>query len=65
MAPVALGLGLFNGELAELVDEFAEPAGVVEPGLVALVLFGAQRPGDGLAVDLAGPGRIGAVQVRR
>jgi hypothetical protein len=34
-------LGLFDGELAELVDEVAEAVGVVETGLEAFGLFGA------------------------
>ncbi len=42
--------------------KFAEAALVVEPGLVVSDLVVGQDPGDGLAVYLAGPLVVGAVQ---
>ena len=59
--PLVVGLGLFDGELFELVDEFAQASGVVEPGPVALCLFVGERAGDGLAGHAAGPGPVGTV----
>lgn len=62
----ALGLlGGVEGERFELCDQLAEAAVVLEPGLVALELFGGESAGDGLARDLPGPGDIGAVQAWR
>ena len=58
---MVVGFGLFDGELFELVGEFAEAAGVVEPGPVALCLLIRECAGDGLAGHAAGPGPVGAV----
>src|SRR5262249_2188272 len=44
--------------------ELAQAAVVVEPGLVVGELVVGQEPGDGLAVLLAGPLVVGAVQLR-
>jgi hypothetical protein len=46
----------------EFGNELADLAGVVEQGLPGLELLGGEAAGDGLAVDLAGPFGIGAVQ---
>lgn len=51
-------LGCFrglNGEGLQFGDEVAQPAGVVELGLVALELVVVEAAGDGFAVDLSGP----------
>jgi len=42
-------LGGVEGERFELFCEFAQAAVVLEPGLVALELFGGEAAGDGLA----------------
>ena len=58
-------LGVFDGakwERFELSGELAQPAGVVEPRLVAVALFGAEQVCDGLVADLAGPLDVGAVE---
>ena len=49
------GVGDGQGEVFELGDEGAEPAVVVEPLPVVVELVVGDEPGDGLAVDLAGP----------
>lgn len=38
--PSVVCFGLFDGEMFERIDELAEAAGVVEPGPVAVGLFG-------------------------
>src|SRR5579859_7125627 len=64
--PVPAGVGVGDGlaECLEFGDEGAQPPVVVEPGLVVLELVVGQEPGDGLAVDFAGPLVVGAVQLR-
>src|ERR1700722_2074388 len=54
-----------QGEVLEFGEQGAEFAGVVEQGLVAGELGGGEAAGDGLAVDLAGPFGVGAVQAGR
>ena len=62
----AFGPGHFGqGQGFQLGGQRAEPAGVGEPGRVGLVLGRGEQPGDGLAVDGAGPLDVGAVQGRR
>ena len=56
------GVGDGQGEGFELGDELAEPAVVGEPLPVVVELVAGDEPGDGLAVDLAGPLPVGAVQ---
>src|SRR5262249_16121066 len=51
-----------QGVVLDLGDQVAHLAGVVEQGLPGGQLLGAQPAGDGLAVDLAGPLGVGAVQ---
>src|SRR5260221_2646063 len=48
----------FQGQVLQLGEEFAQAAGVVEPGPVALLLLGGQLAGDGLAVALADPAHV-------
>ena len=60
-------LGVFDrgeGEDFEFGDECSEAAGVVEPGLVAVALFGAEEFGDGLVADFAGPLDVRPVEDR-
>ena len=63
--PAGVGVGDGLAEGFELGDERAEPALVVEPGLVVGELVVGQDAGDGLAADFAGPLVVGAVQYRR
>src|SRR5680860_145198 len=49
----------------KLVEQCAEPLGVVEPGAVDGGLFAGEPAGDGLAVDLAGPLVVRAVELWR
>src|SRR5713101_8443650 len=59
----AFGLaGDAQGEFFEFAEQGAEGLGVGEPGLVAGGLLVGEVDGDGLAVDLAGPLVVGAVQ---
>jgi len=55
-----VGFGDVEAELSELGDECAQAAVVVEPGLVV-----GEYAGGGLAVFLAGPLVVGAVQLGR
>src|SRR5215471_16967702 len=57
-----VGLGDVEAERFEFGDEFAQPAVVAEPGLVVGELVVGQDAGGGLAVFLAGPLVVGAVQ---
>ena len=61
--------GLVAGELDgygfEFGDQLAEPAVGVEVGAEPFGVFGGEGLGDGPAADLAGPGRVGAVQLGR
>ena len=52
-------------ESFEFGYELAQSSGVVEAGLVALELVGAEQSGDGLSFDFSGPLDVGAVQLRR
>ena len=62
LVPV-FGSGHFGeGQGFQFGGEGAEPPGVGEPGRVGLVLGRGEQPGDGLAVDGAGPLDVGAVQ---
>src|SRR6266704_7091385 len=65
--PVAAGVGFGDGEAEgfELGDELAQAAVVVEPGAVVGELVVGQDAGGGLAVFLAGPLVVGAVQAGR
>ena len=59
---------IFEGGGAECFEpgeEFAQAAVVVDPGLVVVVLVGAEPAADGLGGDLAGPLPVGAVQAGR
>ena len=53
-----------EGEFLEFGEQGAHFPGVVEPGLVVGELVVGEDAGDGLAVDLAGPLAVGAVQLR-
>src|SRR6266705_6895262 len=46
-------------------EQVAEPAVVVDPGLVVVLLAGAEPAADGPGGDLAGPLPVRAVQARR
>src|ERR1700758_2619874 len=63
--PAGVAVGDFLAEGFQLGDEVAEAALVVEPGLVVGELVVGQDPGEGLAVYLAGPLVVGAVQLGR
>src|SRR5260221_12653155 len=66
LVPGAFGLlEGFEGQVLQLGEEFAQAAGVVEPGPVALLLLGGQLAGDGLAVALADPAHVRPVQLGR
>ncbi len=54
-----------EGQGLEFGDELVESAGVVEPGLVALLLIAGDVSGDGLAGDGSGPAQVGAVEFWR
>lgn len=58
-------LDLSQSQGLELGDEFAKTSGVVQQRAQAFRLCWVQRAHNGLAVDLAGPGPIGPVQLRR
>ena len=62
--PAGVGLGDGEAEFLEFGDELAEAAVVVEPGAVVGELVVGQDAGGGLAVFLAGPLVVGAVQLR-
>ena len=59
--PAGVCFGDGEAEFLQLGDELAEPAVVVEPGLVVSELVVGQDAGGGLAVFLAGPLVVGAV----
>ena len=63
--PAGVGLGDGQAEFFEFGDELAQAAVVVEPGLVVGELLAGQDAGGGLAVFLAGPLVVGAVQPGR
>src|SRR5437867_1503658 len=63
--PAGVGLGDGEAEFLEFGDELAQPAVVVEPGAVVGELLIGQDAGGGLAVFLAGPLVVGAVQPGR
>jgi hypothetical protein len=67
LSPVPAGVVLGDGEAEffEFGDEFAQPAVVVEPGLVVGELVVGQDAGGGFPVFLAGPLVVGAVQAGR
>lgn len=54
-----------EGQGLEFGDEFVESAGVVEPLLVATLLFGGDVSCDGLTGHGAGPSEVGAVEFWR
>ena len=56
--------GELDGDGFEFGDELAQVAVGVEVGAEPFGVFGGEGPGDGPAADLAGPGRVGAVQLR-
>src|SRR6266702_407347 len=62
--PAGVGFGDGEAEGFELGDELAQAAVVVEPGAVVGELVVGQDAGGGLAVFLAGPLVVGAVQLR-
>ena len=51
-----------DGQCVEFGDEVVYAVGVVEPGAIALLLFGGELAGDGRAVALADPAQVRAVQ---
>ena len=57
--------GEFDGYGFEFGDQLAQAAVGVEVGAEPFGVFGGEGPGDGPAADFAGPGRVGAVQLRR
>src|SRR5260370_37154687 len=63
--PAGVGVGDVEAEGLEVGDERAQAAVVVEPGLVVGELVVGQDAGGGLAVFLAGPLVVGAVQPGR
>ena len=63
--PAGVGFGDGEAEFLEFGDELAEAAVVVEPGAVVGELVVGQDAGGGLAVFLAGPLVVGAVQPGR
>src|SRR6266487_889220 len=63
--PAGVGFGDVEAEGFEFGGELAEPAVVVEPGAVVGELLLGQDAGGGLAVFLAGPLVVGAVQAGR
>src|SRR5689334_9154885 len=63
--PAGVGLGDGEAEGFEFGDELAQAAVVVEPGAVVGELLIGQDAGGGLAVFLAGPLVVGAVQPGR
>src|SRR5512135_1640441 len=67
LSPVPAGVVLGDGEaeFLEFGDELAQAAVVVEPGAVVGGLVVGQDAGGGLAVFLAGPLVVGAVQPGR
>jgi hypothetical protein len=62
--PAGVGFGDGEAEGLELGDECAQAAVVVEPGPVVGELVVGQDAGGGLAVFLAGPLVVGAVELR-
>lgn len=56
--------GELDGDGFEFGDEVAQVAVGVEVGPESFGVFGGEGSGDGPAADLAGPGRVGAVQLR-
>src|SRR6266536_1741904 len=64
-APAGVDLADGEAEGFEFGDELAEPFVVVEPGAVVGELVVGQDAGGGLAVFLAGPLVVGAVQPGR
>src|SRR5215831_15131419 len=63
--PAGVGFGGGGAEGFEAGEEFAEPPVVADPGLVVVMLVGAEPAADGLGGDLAGPLPVGAVQAGR
>src|SRR6266567_8937471 len=63
--PAGVGFGDVEAEGFEFGDQFAEAAVVVEPGAVVGELVVGRDAGGGLAVFLAGPLVVGAVQPGR
>ena len=63
--PAGVGFGDGEAEVLEFGDELAQAAVVVEPGAVVGELVVGQDAGGGLAVFLAGPLVVGAVQPGR
>jgi hypothetical protein len=61
--PARVGFADGEAELLELGDELAQAAVVVEPGTIVGQLLIRQDAGGGLAVFLAGPLVVGAVQL--
>jgi len=61
--PLPAGVGFEGGgsEGFELGEQFVEPAVVADPGLVVVVLVGAEPAADCFRSDLAGPFAIGVV----
>jgi hypothetical protein len=63
--PAGVGFGDGEAEFLEFGDEFAQAAVVAEPFLVVGELVVGQDAGGGLAVFLAGPLVVGAVEAGR
>src|SRR5713226_2097610 len=65
LLPARVGFEGGGAEGLEPGKQFAQPPVVVDPGLVVVVLLGAEPPADGLGGDLAGPLPVRAVQPGR
>ena len=63
--PAGVGVEGGGAEGLEPGEQVAEPAVVVDPGLVVAVLVGGEPAADGFRGDLAGPLPVGAVQAGR
>src|SRR5260370_17241597 len=60
--PAGVGLEGGGSEGFEPGEQLAQPPVVADPGLVVVVLVGAEPAADGFGGDLAGPLPVGAVQ---
>ena len=63
--PARVGFKGGGAEGFELGEQFPQAPVVVDPGLVVLVLVGAEPAADGFRGDFAGPLPVGAVQPGR
>src|SRR5258707_8064206 len=65
LLPARVGVEGGSAEGLEPGEQLAQPPVVVDPGLVVVVLAGAEPAADGLGGDLAGPLPVRAVQPGR